>query len=203
MTNVFNSPDFIHDFHASLFTAISSWAEENYLDLVAPAMPLWLRANQFLGFSVSMVSLFAVVRALVEELICSCFKREDRRRDPETWIHFKTALNASHITLWCAAAFLCFPILLFSVDLQQFGYGQARKNLTEFSRVITSCPLGFPSEVKKFSSPRPHSPQIRSKCCRTRTFCVPQVLLGSNPPSHPSRSRTRSSGRGPRPCNAC
>ena len=120
MTNVFNSPDFIHDFHASLFTAISSWAEENYLDLVAPAMPLWLRANQFLGFSVSMVSLFAVVRALVEELICSCvgMEVEGRRRAPETWTHFK----ASHMILWCAAALLCLPILLFSVDLQQFGY---------------------------------------------------------------------------------
>ena len=115
----------MHDFHASLFAAITSWAEENFLDLVAPAVPLWLRANQFLGFAVSMVSLFAVAKALLEELICSCvgMEVEGRRRDPETWIHFK----ASHMILWCAAALQCLPILLLSVDLQQFGYELAGK----------------------------------------------------------------------------
>ena len=121
MKVVFNSPDFIHDFHASLFTAITSWAEDNYLDLVAQGMPLWLRANQFLGFAVSMVSLFAVARALVEELICSCFRVEGRHREGETWSNFKAALSNSQTTLWCAAGLLCFPILLFSMDLQQFG----------------------------------------------------------------------------------
>ena len=86
-------------------------------------MPLWLRANQFFGFAVSMVPLFAVAKALVEELIGSCFRTEDRRRDPESWVHFKAALDNSHMVLWSAAGLLCFPILLFSVDLQQFGYG--------------------------------------------------------------------------------
>ena len=116
-----NSPDFVHDFHASLFTAITSWAEESCLDLVAPAVPLWLRVNQFLGFAVSMVSLFAVARALVEELLCGCPGMEGRRSHPETWAQFKTALRNSQMTLWCAATLLCFPILMFSVDLQQFG----------------------------------------------------------------------------------
>ena len=116
-----DSPDFVHDFHASFFTAITSWAEGSYLNLVAPAVPLWLRTNQFLGFAVSMVSLFAVARALVEELIYGCPGMEGRRPQPETWAQFKTALKNSHMTLWCAATLLCSPILLFSVDLQQFG----------------------------------------------------------------------------------
>ena len=69
-----------------------------------------------------MASLFAVTKLLAEELIGKMWRGP--RTDPEaTWTDFKAALKSSHVTLWCAASALCSPILLFSVELQQFGYG--------------------------------------------------------------------------------
>ena len=92
-------------------------------------MPLWLRLNQFVGFAAAMVSLFAVTKLLAEELIDKTWRGS--RPDPEvTWPDFKAALKSSHVTLWCAASALCAPILLFSVELQQFGYGLRRDEPT-------------------------------------------------------------------------
>merc|ERR1719367_729515 len=100
---------------------------------------------------------------------------EGRRRHPETWTEFKITLKNSQMTLWCAATLLCFPILLFSVDLQQFGITVGGQE------VVVAAPAFASNLIQVLPHPDfqrpPGSPAIKSTIYSVQS--VPDSLLGA------------------------
>lgn len=118
--------DFLHDLHAEFFKWISCYytARSNDPEIQDPHQSSsallswdgWLRINQFLGFTICLVSLFAVIWLIVEELLSLAPDSALR-----TWSQFKADFRFRHGALWLAAMLVSMPLLLMAVSPQSFG----------------------------------------------------------------------------------
>ena len=92
--------------------------QENYF-----SWELWLRLNQFFGYSVSLVSLYAVIWLLVEVLAGNGRGNQDPSDMERTtsWSEFKAEFKWRHGMLWLLALVTTLPIVTMATELQTFG----------------------------------------------------------------------------------
>ena len=121
--------DFAHDLHAALFKIVTgalvrnedqSFYEEGSEDIQLfreHVFNSWLKVNMFLGYSVALVPIYAIIWMVVGEL----FRGNRQLSDQLTKSSFVSKFWQKLCYLWIAACLTSIPVLLNSDNVDHFG----------------------------------------------------------------------------------